>query len=65
MEPPDTPGGFSHKSPDKIEHIYSHVAPEVETRLITALQRRWTNALTTLTPTNTSSLAVSAAMLQA
>lgn len=56
---------LGHKIPDKIEHIYSHVAPEVETRLITALQRRWTNALTTLTPTNTSSLAVPAAMLPA
>ena len=35
--------------PDKIEHIYSHVAPEVETRLIDALQHRWTTALHALT----------------
>jgi integrase len=56
---------LGHKIPDKIEHIYSHVAPEVEARLITALQRRWTNALTTLTTTNTSSLALPAAMLSA
>lgn len=52
---------LGHKIPDKIEHLYSHVAPEVETRLITALQRRWTNALNTLTTTNT--LALPAAML--
>ena len=39
---------LGHRIPDKIEHIYSHVAPEVETRLITALQH-WTTALTTLT----------------
>lgn len=40
---------LGHKIPDKIEHIYSHVAPEVETRLIDALQHRWTTALTSLT----------------
>jgi integrase len=43
---------LGHKIPDKIEHIYSHVAPEVETRLIDALQRRWTNALTKLVSTH-------------
>jgi hypothetical protein len=32
-------------------NIYSHVAPEVETRLLEALQRRWTTALHTLTDT--------------
>lgn len=37
---------LGHKIPDKIEHIYSHVAPEVEARLMTALQRRWTDAVT-------------------
>jgi hypothetical protein len=42
-------------------NLYSHVAPEVEARLITALQRRWTDALKTLTTTNT--LALPAAML--
>jgi integrase len=40
---------LGHKLPDKIENIYSHVAPEVETRLIKALQRRWTDAVTALT----------------
>jgi integrase len=39
---------LGHRIPDKIEHIYSHVAPEVETRLIDALQHRWTTALHTL-----------------
>ncbi len=43
---------LGHRIPDKIEHIYSHVAPEVETRLITALQHRWTTALHTLTHDN-------------
>ncbi|WP_043842658.1 hypothetical protein [Amycolatopsis taiwanensis] len=43
---------LGHKIPDKIEHIYSHVAPEVETRLINALQHRWTTALTSLTTTS-------------
>lgn len=42
---------LGHRIPDKIEHIYSHVAPEVETRLINALQHRWTTALHTLTAT--------------
>jgi len=35
---------LGHKIPNKIEHIYSHVAPEIETRLINALQHRWTTA---------------------
>ncbi|PKW18789.1 tyrosine-type recombinase/integrase [Saccharopolyspora spinosa] len=39
---------LGHVIPDKIEHIYSHVAPEIETRLLQALQQRWTTALTTL-----------------
>lgn len=39
---------LGHRIPDKIEHIYSHVAPEVETRLLNALQHRWTTALHTL-----------------
>jgi len=46
---------LGHRIPDKIEHIYSHVAPEVETRLIDALQRRWTTALHTLTANTTAS----------
>jgi integrase len=44
---------LGHRIPDKIEHIYSHVAPEVETRLINALQHRWTTALHTLTDATT------------
>ena len=51
---------LGHRIPDKIQHIYSHVAPELETRLLDALQHRWTTALaaaanpssTTPTPTN-------------
>lgn len=55
---------LGHKIPDKIEHIYSHVAPEVEARLMAALQRRWTNALaTTSNTTGTGLLALPAAVL--
>ncbi|MGW5054972.1 tyrosine-type recombinase/integrase [Actinokineospora sp. NPDC004072] len=36
---------LGHRLADKIEHIYSHVAPEVETRLLDALQQRWCNAV--------------------
>jgi integrase len=36
---------LGHRIPDKIEHVYSHVAPEVEARLIDALQRRWNDAI--------------------
>jgi integrase len=43
---------LGHKIPDKIENIYSHVAPEVEARLIVALQRRWADALTALAGTS-------------
>jgi integrase len=43
---------LGHRIPDKIQHIYSHVAPEIETRLITALQHRWTTALSNLTTTS-------------
>jgi integrase len=57
---------LGHKIPDKIQDIYSHVAAEVETRLIDALQRRWTTALATLSTTgggtgNISRLALPAA----
>jgi integrase len=44
---------LGHRIPDKIEHIYSHVAPEVETRLINALEQRWATALHSLTDTTT------------
>ncbi|MGI8311790.1 tyrosine-type recombinase/integrase [Saccharopolyspora hattusasensis] len=39
---------LGHVIPDKIEHIYSHVAPEIETRLLQGLQQRWATALTAL-----------------
>jgi integrase len=42
---------LGHKLPDKIEETYSHVADEAETRLITALNTRWTTACDT-TPDN-------------
>ena len=44
---------LGHKLPDKIENIYSHVAPEVEARLLAALQRRWIEALTKVVATDT------------
>lgn len=46
---------LGHTIPDKIERVYSHVAPEIETRLLDTLQRRWTQALANLTPTPTAS----------
>ncbi|MEV4644951.1 tyrosine-type recombinase/integrase [Saccharopolyspora sp. NPDC049357] len=36
---------MGHVLPDKIEHIYSHVAHEVETRLLNCLQQRWETSL--------------------
>jgi integrase len=40
---------LGHRIPDKIEDVYSHVAREVEMRLIAALQRRWEEAVTAVT----------------
>ncbi len=40
---------LGHDLPDKIADIYSHVADEVEARLIAALQRRWDEAFDTVT----------------
>jgi integrase len=37
---------LGHKLPDKIVETYSHVAPEVEAKLLAALQRRWDDAVT-------------------
>jgi integrase len=37
---------LGHKLPDKIQEIYSHVADEVERRLLEALEQRWNDALT-------------------
>jgi hypothetical protein len=39
---------LGHRLPDQIQHIYSHVAPELEPRLLDALQHRWTTALAAL-----------------
>jgi hypothetical protein len=35
---------LGHTLPDKIEDIYSHVAPEVDARLLASLQQRWESA---------------------
>lgn len=43
---------LGHRLPDKIQHIYSHVAPELEPRLLDALEHRWTTALATVTDHN-------------
>lgn len=40
---------LGHRIPDKIQHVYSHVAPELEGRLLDSLQQRWTAALADLT----------------
>ncbi|MDI5978603.1 hypothetical protein [Amycolatopsis magusensis] len=42
---------LGHRIPDAIQDIYSHVAPEVETRLLEALQQRWIDAVTALRAT--------------
>ncbi len=39
---------LGHKLPDKIQEIYAHVAPEIETKILNVLQHRWTTALTNL-----------------
>jgi integrase len=39
---------LGHHINDEVRAVYSHVAPEVETRLLQALQQRWTNALNDL-----------------
>ncbi len=39
---------LGHRIPDKIQHIYSHVAPELEARVLDTLQQRWTAALAEL-----------------
>lgn len=36
---------LGHKLPDKMQEIYAHVAPEIETKLLACLQRRWQTAL--------------------
>lgn len=44
---------LGHILADKIEHTYSHVADEVDTRLLAALQHRWEHSLTTLQESTT------------
>lgn len=39
---------LGHGIPNEIREIYSHVSPEVEARLLDALQQRWINALATV-----------------
>jgi integrase len=49
---------LGHRIPDKIQHIYSHVAPELEARVLDTLERRWTSALAELaTPSWTAAVA--------
>ena len=49
---------LGHRIPDKIQHIYSHVAPELEARVLDTLQQRWTAALAELaTPSWTTAVA--------
>lgn len=43
---------LGHILDDKIQNIYSHVAAEVETRLLACLQQRWTTALGVLATAN-------------
>lgn len=56
---------MGHRISDHIREIYSHVAPEVDARLLHNLQRRWQEALTTLhnnhEPTTLSPLTLPAA----
>ncbi|SDN05397.1 tyrosine-type recombinase/integrase [Allokutzneria albata] len=42
---------LGHEIPDKVREAYSHVAPEVEARLLQALQERWEKALANLADT--------------
>ncbi|WP_436499511.1 tyrosine-type recombinase/integrase [Actinokineospora sp. HUAS TT18] len=42
---------LGHRLADKIEQIYSHVAPEVEARLLDNLERRWLDAVRAVTAT--------------
>ncbi|OZM76567.1 tyrosine-type recombinase/integrase [Pseudonocardia sp. MH-G8] len=43
---------LGHRIPDKIQHVYSHVAPELDAQLLDCLQRRWIDALATLAATS-------------
>jgi hypothetical protein len=39
---------LGHTLPDKIADIYSHIAPELDTHLLTRLQARWEHATASL-----------------
>ncbi|WP_233157395.1 MULTISPECIES: hypothetical protein [Amycolatopsis] len=39
---------LGHRIPDEIRDVYSHVAAEVETRLLDSLERRWHDAVATV-----------------
>ncbi|MGD9527827.1 tyrosine-type recombinase/integrase [Pseudonocardia sp.] len=56
---------LGHRIPDKIQHIYSHVAPELEARVLDTLQRRWTTALAALAAPNWSAAVASTHALPA
>lgn len=43
---------LGHRIPDAIREIYSHVSPEVEARLLDALEHRWHEALAALHSTH-------------
>ncbi|MGC7101618.1 tyrosine-type recombinase/integrase [Amycolatopsis lurida] len=47
---------LGHRIPDEMRQVYSHVAPEVEVRLLEALQRRWVDAVTSLRATHSQAL---------
>ncbi|GAB2790963.1 hypothetical protein [Amycolatopsis magusensis] len=47
---------LGHRIPDAIQDIYSHVAPEVEPRLLEALQQRWIDTVTALRATHAQAL---------
>lgn len=54
---------LGHRIPDKIQHIYSHVAPELEARVLDTLQQRWNTALADLaTPSWTTAVALQPAL---
>lgn len=42
---------LGHKLPDKIEEIYSHVAAEVEKRILDTIETRWADAITNIPAT--------------
>jgi integrase len=41
---------LGHQIPNKVREIYDHMAPEVEAKILAALQQRWQNSLTAQFP---------------